>query len=522
LQIIHPSAGGPVGDGNLLLVEATAVDPVDGMVDRVEVAFDGDERWQAAERDPADPTRWRYLWSDPPPGDHRIRVRAAGLAGPVDAGQADAEQSTTVTVADVWSQAYIIDNPYAVPGPFRKGQLHTHSTASFDGWNSLAPRELALAYKARGYAFVVLTDHDLVSDASAVNDPSFLALPGFESTADSGHITGLLTPEAVAPALSPQERINGITVAGGLAVLDHPGWRIGWSAKDFEDLAGYTAIEIFNGGTSDLVQSPPANLAKWQTALGAKGWSDRIWAVAVDDAHSPEQIDRGWVMVKSPELTGAAIKQALRTGAFYASNGPSFRTLGVLEGTIVAASPEAASLRFVDQEGIVRHEGPGVWGGYRPTGKERWIRVEAVMADGRTAWSQPFWLMPNAPRVALDVGVDAAGDAGALGLTLRGETLPGARVHLSDRGQYLGSVVADEAGAFGFGLSSLAEGEPELWILATAPWPDHLAGPPTLLQWAPARGPSVTQSHGPWTRGSPVGRRPPAPRGQPRGSPVPA
>ena len=33
---------------------------------------------------------------------------------------------------------------------------------------------------------------------------------------------------------------------------------------------------------------------------------------------------------------------------------------------------------------------------YKPTGLERWVRVEATTADGKTAWSQPFWILPNA------------------------------------------------------------------------------------------------------------------------------
>jgi hypothetical protein len=492
IQIVRPSAASPASDGNITIIEATAVDPVDGVVDRVEVALDGDDQWFAAERAPEDATRWRHLWSDPTPGFHRIRVRAYGIEGhPV------AEQSAIVDIADIWTSTYIIDNPYAVPGLFRKGQIHVHSTASFDGWNSLPPAHLALAYKARGYQFVAITDHDVIAHPREVHDETFITIPGFESTADSGHLTGLFASGAVSPSLPPQDRIDGIVAAGGMAILNHPGWRVGWTGTDFTRLHGYTAIELFNGITSDPQRGATANVALWQAVLNTKGWPNRVWAVAVDDAHTPEEMDRGWIMVKAAQLTPEVIRHALQSGAFYASNGPSFRTLGVLSGAITASSPDASVIRFFDQDGNMVTEAPAAWGAYRPSGKERWIRVEAVMADGRSAWSQPFWLIPNAPRVTLS--------ATPAGTALIGETLPGARIHLSDRGEYLGTVVAGGEGAFVYSSPSLAEGDHDFWIMATAPWPDQVEGPPTLLSWGTSAGRPSIQALGRWILGTTIG-----------------
>ena len=52
---------------------------------------------------------------------------------------------------------FSIVNPYAVPGSYRKPQLHCHTTRS-DG--RLDPRGLLERYRAKGYAAVVFTDHD--------------------------------------------------------------------------------------------------------------------------------------------------------------------------------------------------------------------------------------------------------------------------------------------------------------------------------------------------------------------------
>jgi hypothetical protein len=219
-----------------------------------------------------------------------------------------------------------------------------------------------------------------------------------------------------------------------------------------------------------------SNLRLWTDALNVHGWTDRIWAVAVDDAHeartNPNSLDLGWVMVKTPTLDERAIRQALERGAFYASNGPRFEVLGVLGGAITASSPDAATIRFIDQDMRVLGQGPASGASYRPTGAERWIRVEAVMADGRTAWSQPFWLLPNAPHAAVS--------ATSSGLVLSGQTLPGATVHVSADGQYLGFVAADGVGSFTYATGLDAEAH-DFWVMAAAPWPDHLESLPSLL-----------------------------------------
>jgi hypothetical protein len=471
LHIAAPANTAVLGDGNLVLIEGTAVDPVDGVVDAVDVAFDGDPAWSPADRDPQDPTRWRYLWSDPSPGLHRIRARALGIAS-----KGVVEDSVVVSVEDTWATSYILDNPYGVPGTFRKGQLHVHSTNSFDGWTSLPPAQLALEYRGRGYQFVVITDHDVVSYPREVNGDGFLVIPGYESTSDSGHITGAFVQEVVAPSLRPQERIDDIIAHGGLAILNHPGWRVGWTGSDFRSLSKYVGFEIYNAVTSNLEERARRNTQLWHEALNAKGRPQRIWAVAVDDAHDLASIDRGWVMLKCPQVTEAAIRQALEQGAFYASNGPSFSALGVLGGAITAASLDATTIRFIDQDLRVLAESPAAWASYKPSGKERWVRVEASRADGRTAWSQPFWLVPNAPKVS---GVPA-GSA----LNLAGETIPGARVHVSEGGLYIGNVVADERGWFSYARAA-QNGPHDLWVMATAPWPDEVAGPPALLAYRP-------------------------------------
>jgi len=469
-RIETPTSGSSIGDGNLLLVEIVAPDSQDGVVHRVEIAVDTGS-WEPAERSRADAARWRFLWMDPSPGSHQIRARAFG-----GQGHGPLEQNVGVEVVDRSTTPFIVDNPYATPGSFRKGQLHTHSTRSFDGWDSLPPGELALAYMRRGYQFVAITDHDNISYPAELNSDSFLALPGYESTAESGHITGLFVRN-VAPQEGPaQERLDHIRADGGMAILNHPTYSVGWAGTDLETLQGCFAIELFNGITSNEARAARATRL-WHDMVNARNYRGRVWAVAVDDAHSADAIDNGWVMLKTRLLTQEAVRQSLERGAFYASNGPTFGVLGVLNGAITASSPDAATIRFIDQDMNVLHKGPPGSSAYLPRGTERWIRVEAASADGRTAWSQPFWLMPNAPRVEV-IKADS-------GTALAGQTLPGGRVDVYEGESPLGTVVANERGDFAFTSPRLAHPPYQLSVLATSRWPDQLTSPRTAVAALP-------------------------------------
>lgn len=468
-RITSPADNAVLGDGNLVLIEGTTLERDDGHAGRVEVALGSEDNWAPADITSDDRAHWRFLWADPASGFHRVRARVLSVDG-----QPVVEQSVIVQVKDVSNAPFTIDNPYATSGTSLKGQLHIHSTSSFDGYAAMPPAQNALAYKRRGYQFAMLTDHDVISYPRDIIDDGFTLLRGYESTTDTGHVVALGVDQVAPSTWAPQSRIDHINQSGGLAILAHPGWTVGWRDTAMIALNGYTGIEIYNGLTEAPGRTQRA-LDLWTEVLNAKGYANRIWALAVDDSHSPDQMDRGWVMVKAARLTPDAIRRSIENGAFYASNGPTFNVLGVMNGSIVASSPEATRIRFIDQNGAQIAEGEAGWASYQPSGRERWIRLEATSADGKTAWSQPFWLLPNAPQAQL-VSSDT-------GMAVVGQALPGARVHVSDEGQYVGSAVANDQGAFRLSVPATADGRHDLWLMATAPWPDQLNGQPTLLSY---------------------------------------
>lgn len=289
----------------------------------------------------------------------------------------------------------IID-PYAVPGRFRKAQLHVHTTRS-DG--RLEPEEALARYRDAGYAFVCLTDHDRVTRCDALDGPGFVAVPGVEETLVRGiyplgpHLTRLFVDRPT-PGGTAQERLDATRREGGMAVLNHPSWKGNlwtgeWTLERMRRLRGPFLLEIVNPH-SDTAE----DVRRWTALLRERPRSEAVGAVASDDAHAPGQIDRAWVMVKVEGVTAEALRRALSTLAFYATTGPQVE-LGAAEGVVRCAGAALRRVAFIDRQGRVRAEADGPEALYRPAGDEEFVRVEAQDGSGGRVWSQPFWLEPD-------------------------------------------------------------------------------------------------------------------------------
>lgn len=288
---------------------------------------------------------------------------------------------------------YRVEDPYAVAGGFRKAQLHLHTTSHNPLNTQVTPESTARAFKLDGYDFTVFTDHDRATRFTGVDDRGFASATGYESTGASGHVGAWFTDAVVDPRLPAQRRIDAIRAAGGVAALNHPDWEVGFTTEQLVRLTGYRVLEIYNAISTTSPAQLQQNLDKWRQVLNAKGRRDPVWAVAVSDTHDLDT-GGGWTVVKTAEVTAAALREAVVRGAMYATTGPEFRAIGVVAGEIVVDAPGSAKVLFVDQDGRTVHEVAGARAAYRPTGREAWVRVEARRTDGATAWSQPFWLVP--------------------------------------------------------------------------------------------------------------------------------
>lgn len=292
-------------------------------------------------------------------------------------------------------------------GRWLRGNLHAHTTLS-DGL--VDPARQAADYRAMGYDFLSITDHNVMHKLTELNREDFLLLPGWERDIPYVpfkclHVVGQFPaddprdsfsrPKGSPDALSMQDLVDQMRGENDFITLAHPVWSR-MEPEEVRALKGYHAIEVFNTGTERLCHAGRADIL-WDMLLRE---GRRVYAVACDDTHGKTaKSDRfgGWVMVKAPALTVRALLNALRAGAFYATQGPRIEDFFVEDGKavvdcspceevhMVTWPPRGCSIYAADQQPLTHLE-------YPLKGGETYVRVECVDARGRTAWSQPIWM----------------------------------------------------------------------------------------------------------------------------------
>jgi hypothetical protein len=291
-------------------------------------------------------------------------------------------------------------NAFARPGRWFKGSLHIHSTAS-DG--RLKPEAVLDWYRSRGFHFMALTDHDVLSESQAIAD-DFIALSGIElqgidPVAGLFHLVGLglEAPPKLggATALSMQESVDRLRAAGALVSIAHPYWS-GQMSKDLLGLEGCFALEVYNAGC-EILDCKGLSVVHWDDLLA---YGRQLWGLAVDDAHwrsGPLDAGLGWVWVKAASLTQDAILSALELGHFYASSGPQIHDI-VMEGdqVHVRCSPVVA-IDFVGHGPFSRRSvaPPGellTEASHRLSKWQQYLRVVVKDAQGCLAWGNPIFL----------------------------------------------------------------------------------------------------------------------------------
>ncbi len=278
-----------------------------------------------------------------------------------------------------------IENPYAGGTPY-KAQLHAHTTES-DG--KLSPAELAAFYRDAGYQVLAITDHGRFTPPPAVH--GILVIVGSEQDTDEGHLVayGAVARLDIDRIRSAQTKINRILELGGIAGLAHPNYKTeSWTNEEIAGLSSFSLIEVFNGvvGSAQGIAED-----KWDYALRLEP-GRKIWGTAVDDFHAPEHFGKGWVVIYADELGTGAIMRSLRTGNFYATQGPEIKAWTV--GRIIRASVDELSQFRWTVDGTHYLMGSSrLSSEYLVTGREKYVRVTIKRdRDGRMAWSQPFFV----------------------------------------------------------------------------------------------------------------------------------
>jgi PHP-associated len=238
--------------------------------------------------------------------------------------------------------------PEAVPGRgpgWYRGDLHLHTVHS-DGQRT--PEELAKAAREAGLDFFASTDHNTNAAHRSwgqVPLDDLLVLPGEEVTTRHGHWLAVGLPDGAwvdwrygrggLPRYAAQVR-----AAGGLVVAAHPAaplpsvaWEHGYAHVD--------AVEVWNGrwGVDDEV-----SLRIWDRLLRR---GRRVAAVGGSDAHAyAHAVGRPQVCVYAPELSRAALVDALRSGRTYlAESADVALELTATDGTTTAGPGEELTRR---------------------------------------------------------------------------------------------------------------------------------------------------------------------------------
>ncbi len=297
-----------------------------------------------------------------------------------------------------------------------KGNTHTH-TLNTDGRD--VPYDVAKWYRERGYNFVVITDHEYITNIEPLNEllgrtGQFLVISGQEVTDSSEgkpvHSNGLGLTKVVMPSKlstkieSLQKNIDNIRAAGSIPQLNHPNFGWALNAAEIRQLKGLNLIEIHNG--HPLVNNlggggQPSAEAIWDELLSA---GMTIYGIADDDVHQlhskGEAIEalpgQGWIYVKAKELTSSAILTAIDNGNFYSSTGVELTeyTADKNEVSIKVKTTNYSKYRiqFIGNGGKVLQESLEPTASYKITGNERYVRVKILESNGKIAWTQPVIL----------------------------------------------------------------------------------------------------------------------------------
>lgn len=281
-------------------------------------------------------------------------------------------------------------------GNWYKGNLHMHTLRS-DG--RLSPQEALRLYQEADYDFVALTDHWKQSEGETAG--RLLVLSGCEW--DTGnmveypvfHIIGvgmesevLLTRSA---SLRPQEMIDAIKEANGIAILAHPAWSV-TNPSDCLTLHGLGGVEIYNS-----VSGLPWNGERADSSQYIDIWASQgkfFPCMAADDSHfyNGEQT-RSFIMVNAKELSAQSIKDSIRSGNFYASQGPQFHSIRVNDSSVEVECSPVETIVFNSNTVWCsdRVFTGGVQGAsYQMKPTDRYVRVVLIDSAGRKAWCSPI------------------------------------------------------------------------------------------------------------------------------------
>jgi len=296
-----------------------------------------------------------------------------------------------------------------------KGQIHDHTTNS-DGNGS--PQQVADWYRTHGYQFLIITDHEKVTDPSGLSAAGFVLIPGEElAVKNQGakpiHGNALNIPKTIPSpdgAKTQSETLGNlvdyIRRAGGIPMVNHPNWEWAFTHRELLPVKGPYLLEIANmssGCNNEGSYAVPSMEQMWDILLSN---GREVYATATDDMHNvngkQSDVDspgRGWVVARVKWLDPKEIVSALAKGDFYASTGTGLADYSFDGKTFrVEVVPEEGKtmlIRFVGKWGAILQETVGNSATYRvisKPGANDYVRCKVISSDLGVAWTQAYRL----------------------------------------------------------------------------------------------------------------------------------
>ena len=349
--------------------------------------------------------------------------------------------------------------PSAAPQSTRlewyRGNTHTH-TLNSDG--DATPVAVASWYREHGYQFLVITDHEYLTEVRSLNETvggkdKFIVIPGEEVTqeiTDEHHPDGYreihinainpkqvvhamgapfhdglgrMAPSGTTVASALAHNIGEIKAAAGIAQVDHPNFRWSIRATDLTNLPDGTLFEIWNGGHAPINNLGGVDEAGNRAPSAEQLWDillsqgKHIWAVADDDSHDYHNLEDinsmrpglAWIVVRADQLTAQAITDSIAKGDFYASNGVVLDDITASDRQLTIRIDPSGSAPilpgwksdsrfatcFIGKGGRVLAEVGGLTARYVVRGDEGYVRARITDSNGRQAWTQPVFVVGN-------------------------------------------------------------------------------------------------------------------------------
>lgn len=296
-----------------------------------------------------------------------------------------------------------------------KGNTHAH-TRNSDG--NETPRRVMRWYLDHEYQFLVISDHDVVTDVTYLDsdrNDDFILIPGLEITRAQDRLrlhVNALNPKRAVPtaalgrtaAETLQNSVDAALAAGALPQVNHPHWRWSITADDLLALRGVRLFELLNvnrDSNNFAAGGRPGTEELWDSLL-SRGMV--LYGVASDDTHDYlgdftlglAYPGKGWVMVRVTELTADAVCAALQQGDFYASTGVELADVQISDKeyrlAIKPLGDTTYTTRFIGRNGSVLKEDFSLTPAYAFRGDEAYVRAKVVSSAGELAFCQPAFV----------------------------------------------------------------------------------------------------------------------------------